>query len=181
VFIFNQSNPQAGPEFLRWFQDIPKNQSRRDQLVQYDPKLPPAWTQAYVNGTSNVERLVYFLNDQQVGCLQRPLRRHLINPVFTNFRYVGQVLLGYRVANQWNGPPPTNGTQTFVAYFDDSTSREPIRFDAFDSYGNEETFTFSEFDAGAQDSNLYVIPPVIAQICTAAPPPALPTKMKVQN
>eukprot|EP00026_Physarum_polycephalum_P015309 Phypoly_transcript_15954.p1 GENE.Phypoly_transcript_15954~~Phypoly_transcript_15954.p1 ORF type:complete len:215 (+),score=34.49 Phypoly_transcript_15954:71-715(+) len=167
VFVWNVSDPQAPPEFFRWFQSLPSNSSRRDQIVQFDPKLPPAFVKILVNGSSSLERIIYELPDGQIGCIQRPIRRHLITPDFSQFVYVGQVIINDHILNQWNAK--NNGTGPYLSYFENSFTREPYRFRAFSHTGNEETINFTEFDEGPQDPALFYLSPILGAICTAAP------------
>jgi len=166
VLIANVSGNYP-PRFVRWFNDVGQNAARIDGLRYFGPNVPPVWVQQYINGAQKLEYVVIF-GQNDVNCFTVPLRGPIISPSFAGFFYQGQVLVGPsgRVLNRWGERNST--ANTFQQYLEDATSREPFRLSYFYEIGSqveEEVWEFLEFDAGAQDPSLFVIPGPIKQIC----------------
>ena len=163
VLVQNVSDPRS-TYFWRWFHDLGLNKARLDGFVSFDPNIPPVFTKILVDENQKEEFVIAYEIDQ-VSCYERAVTRPLITPDFSDFTYRGSSIINYITVNQWTA---VNSTQNeLFIYYEDAQTREPVRFRAFNSEGVEEQWTFYEFDAAAQDPNLFELEDPIASICNA--------------
>merc|ERR1711862_47349 len=162
VLVVNASNPEYS-YFWRWFHDLSANMARLDGFINIGNTIPPIFTSTIVDENAKEEYVVLY-PPNQVSCWTRAITRPLVNPDFSDFDFVGLSLINYATVNQWVARNATSGN--FFSYFEDSSSREPVRFVMFNTDGHEEVWNFYEFDAGAQDPALFEISSQIKAICT---------------
>jgi len=99
-----------------------------------------------------------------VSCSTRVTPAVQINPSFDNFTYSGFTLIDYELTNRWLAANRTRGD--IFTYYESADDREPVEFDrVHEETGEEETWHFFEFDAEAQDPDLWVIPEAILVAC----------------
>jgi len=91
-----------------------------------------------------------------------------IHPKFDTFTYTGFTLIDYELTNRWVASNRTRGE--IFTYYETADDREPAEFDRIhEETGQEETWHFWEFDAEAQDPDLWVIPEPILLACNGEP------------
>jgi len=147
-------------EYFRWFYDLANSRERFDGIFRYlNLEYFRSLIIDYKKGTEyNILTRGSFLE-----CYNRKPVGKLIQPNFTNFTYAGFALLNYQVTNHWRA---INKSGELFEYYDTTDDREPVEFDYINFESGElETWKFYEFDAEAQDPDLWVIPEPVELAC----------------
>ena len=157
---------QPRPDFWRQFYDYTVGADRFDGLVDFrgDRFFANVFLLHNIGRQYNV--LFQF---NEVMCFYHPINTTVPRPNFSNWQYGGKALIQYQVAEHWFLRDDARGE--FLQYYDSADTREPLRFD-FDINRNgthlTEQWLFHEFDARAQNANIFDVPTTIKSICNAA-------------
>jgi len=107
----------------------------------------------------------YFIIHQEelLECYYRTSNATIPKPNFANARYAGKAEVDYVVVDHWieRGPDGRDHLQIY----DRVDNGYVVRTDFDDGRGHAVTFKFHEWNAGAQDPNLFVVPANILPIC----------------
>jgi len=161
VLISRRNVERPTETFYRWFYDLANKKERYDGLFAllgqtYFRKL-------IVDHAKGVEYSI-LTKGGSVSCSTRVTPAVQINPSFDNFTYSGFTLIDYELTNRWLAANRTRGD--IFTYYESADDREPVEFDrVHEETGEEETWHFFEFDAEAQDPDLWVIPEAILVAC----------------
>eukprot|EP01113_Clastostelium_recurvatum_P025074 TRINITY_DN300_c0_g1_i5.p1 TRINITY_DN300_c0_g1~~TRINITY_DN300_c0_g1_i5.p1 ORF type:complete len:198 (-),score=52.26 TRINITY_DN300_c0_g1_i5:69-662(-) len=160
--VFMQSvNTTIPPRFMRWFYDKTNERERFDGLDFWRGEQLFT-TVIRTGGAQGMEYQIIYHQDETI-CFSQANKNPILKPDFNMFNYVGYTLIDYTVTNHWVA---TNRTTNWVFnYYESQKSREPVEYDILDQHRNEVTYHFYEFDAGAQDSSLFTVAPLIRAVC----------------
>jgi len=123
------------------------------------------WTTTILDTTTKRE---YFIVHQEslLECYERASNYTIPKPNFANARYVGKAEIDNEVVDHWIERSPSG--RDHLQIFDHVSSGMIRRMDFDDERrGHAVTFQFHEWNAGAQDPNLFVVPAEILPICNS--------------
>ncbi len=106
-----------------------------------------------------------FMQDDIVTCVLRTVNWTIPEPNFSSFTFVGTSVVGLRVANYFIDEDQRGDWWNL---WTDQQTNKIIRVNVATPDFGEETWTFHEFDIGAQDSGLFVVPDLVAGNCFSA-------------
>jgi len=148
-----------GMHFSRWFYDFKNLRDRFDGFAEWHGEF--YFAEQIFKHTEGFDYTVYY-RDSEVTCIKNKINSTMIKPDFSNFRFAGISLVNYQQCYHW----VANDTRRdFFQFWDRVSDREPVRFDVINRFRQEEQFTFTEFDVGAQDQGLFDVPPIIKDSC----------------
>eukprot|EP01092_Planopodium_desertum_P013974 TRINITY_DN68_c0_g1_i1.p1 TRINITY_DN68_c0_g1~~TRINITY_DN68_c0_g1_i1.p1 ORF type:complete len:196 (-),score=57.19 TRINITY_DN68_c0_g1_i1:85-672(-) len=152
------------PQYFRWFYSQTLKMDRLDGLTAWKGQF--YYATRIFDHNKDIQDDVYFQTDSVV-CIQHPLNHTIPDPDFSQFKFVGNAIVDYVVTNFWAGQTPDN--HTFFQYYEDATTRDPIRIDISDEhhFGRAIRWVFNEFDDGAQNANVYTLPADILSLCNS--------------
>jgi len=148
-------------DVVRWFYDYTKSKERLDGMSEWHREY--YFTTYIADYTAKTQYSVYY-RENEVSCITSPTNGSMVLPDFSAFRFAGGSLVDYQTAYHWILDSTSN--HHFYQYWDRQDNREPLRIDLVnEETGRDETWTFHEFDAGAQDNALFEVPDTIAPLC----------------
>jgi len=158
--LFSVSN-DGPPTFGRWFYSVPLNKERFDSLQTFQGQQY-FHSQIIDHETEFYYSVYYQINSE--FCFFLPLNGSIIKPKLSVFNYTGTATIQFVPAFVWFFNDKAAGMS--YTYWDDQATREPLQITAFNSKTRTTvTSTFDEFDAGAQDPSLYILPEEIIATC----------------
>jgi len=160
--IFLEGWGEDRPEerhFFRWFYDQAAGKERLDGIQFHLGER--YWTETIIDTITKREYFVVYQGNL-VTCYNRPHNRSLPNPNFDNARFIGKAEIDYRVVNHWTERSPEG--RDISQIYDRADNGEIVRID---DHRRERVLIvhFHEFDAGTQDSALFVLPDDVKAIC----------------
>jgi len=174
-----ETSPNAPDHYDRYFYDAKLNSERTDGTRRINEVT--YFRTLIKNATDKVEyEVLVDVQNDQTTCFTRASATPILVPNFSNFTYVGKALVGVVVTNLWLDQ--VRNSTSFYQYFDDATTRTPVRIDGNNQQrGGDFTWTFREVDVGAQDPNLFVLPPALKALCPAPthPTPNAPNSISI--
>merc|ERR1712137_1063584 len=147
------------PQFSRWFYSAEQNIDRIDGLAEWEGEL--YFAEVFFNHNSGRQFDLFYQRDAAVTCFDRAINNPLPKPDFTNFTYAGEALIDYVPVYHW----VFRAGNDYFQFFDSVADRIPIRFDA--EFGERPALQiqYMEFDAGAQNADMFSIPAEILSVC----------------
>jgi len=147
---------------FRWFYDYTDGLERFDGMVEW--KGEHYFAEIIKNYASQTKYHIYY-QEGEVTCLTTPINGSMHYPDLSSFQFAGLSIVGYDTCNHWmlNDQPD----QFFFQLWDRTSDRALKRIDVVNEEDrHEETWEFMEMDITSQDSELFVISPLILSICT---------------
>jgi len=164
VGVFNSENPERNG-LIRWFHDAKAGFGRIDSFINFNGNF--VFRKHLVNWAKSQEWEIIYVNADEVLCYTRALSgTQPPAPDFSNYNYLGLALINDNPVNNWGAFNRTAGN--FFQYFEDVTTREPVRFNYFNREQQEEQWNFWEFDAATQDPDLWFVSANVLSVCNQA-------------
>jgi len=153
-------------EYFRWFYDATNQRERFDGIFTY---LGSQYFRELIVDYAKSTEYNILTRGNILECFIRKPVGKLIKPNFANYTYAGFALINYELTYHWSAYNRTSGG--VYQYFETADDHEPAEFDyAHPETNDDETWTFLEFDSGAQDPDLWVIPEPISLACNYQQP-----------
>jgi len=157
IFYVQHGKP---PTQTRWFYASVQNCERFDTQVESQGQF---FTITFIKDYDEETQWEIIYSNSGVTCYSAVLNGTLGAPNFSAFQYAGIALVNFVTSYHWQY---SNASIADVAdYYDSEGSREPVQLSSINNDGNRDILNFYEFDAGAQDPNLFIVPDPIKKIC----------------
>jgi len=149
---------------VRWFFDRTAGKERIDGDREFLGER--YWTTTILN--TNTKREYFIIHQGSlVMCFDRPTNNSIPHPDFGMARYIGKAEYEMNIVDHWI---QREGERDVSQIYDRTDNQYVLRIDFDDRRrGHVVRFDFHEWDVGAQDPNLFVVPAPIMAICTNVP------------
>jgi len=151
-------------QFLRYFFDQTAGKERIDGPRIFGGEF--FWTTTILNTMTKRE---YFIVHQGslIQCFERATNMSVPKPNFDRARYIGKAEIETNVVDHWIERTPEG--RDHISIFNRVDNGQIVRMDFEDGRRpHATTFEFHEWNAGAQDPNLFTVPSSILAICNSA-------------